>query len=101
MVAYILAILIEWPTMGIIKLIFPKAKAKNGNRGINNDKADDAKVEMNSKELPTSDVNTSTTIHSSTKSTSPNNYEKLSPKDLNNINHAYNEDEVDEKSTTM
>merc|ERR1719383_797652 len=26
--AYILAVLIEWPTIGIIKLIFPRAKSK-------------------------------------------------------------------------
>ena len=35
MVAYVLAVFVEWPTIGLIKLIFPKAKSKSEDQSMN------------------------------------------------------------------
>ena len=35
MVAYVLAVLVEWPTIGLIKLMFPKAKSKSEDQAVN------------------------------------------------------------------
>jgi len=43
MVAYVLAVLVEWPTIGLIKLMFPKAKSKSEDQAI--------KVDVKSNEI--------------------------------------------------
>ena len=48
MVAYVVALLVEWPTMGMIKLLFPKAKSKASEaRNVVQTESVDAKLQQN------------------------------------------------------